>query len=304
MFTIILLVYNKKDRILNCLEGLRLQTSHDFRLIISDNLSNDGSYELISSAASQLKCQVKQKRRAVHCDADEHLLSNLDEVSDGYFMILDAEDVLSPNFVEYVNAHITNNPEEIFYPQHYELASDGFSRPLRAPGLVSTLPLEMRLPYLASITNEAGIGYLFYAIGFHVKLKALYRRVISLPRFSGISFGTEDMVIGLLICQSTLRIGFLPSVQLYHYGRYQGRARSALSNSAIEDIYGGTPQSMYAAFDEYHKHIETDTISLMHARQIIGLRLSLSEAQRRYVDHVSRKPILDIGTTQQNSQMR
>lgn len=91
-------VYNSVETVEKAIESLTKQTFIDIELIISDNCSNDGTYELLQKIASTDK-RIKLTRQQTNIGAIKNFEFVLTNASGKYFMWAAADDFWLPDFI-------------------------------------------------------------------------------------------------------------------------------------------------------------------------------------------------------------
>lgn len=127
-FSIVIPAYNAEAFLPETLESLSKQTFDQYEIIIVDDGSTDGTFEIIRCAA-----EVNPKIRIVHQDNKGPLLARrtaLTIARGKYAIFLDSDDLLRDDALEIIyKAALKNNPDIISYP--YSRVSN-FSEPEHA----------------------------------------------------------------------------------------------------------------------------------------------------------------------------
>jgi O-antigen biosynthesis protein len=92
-------VFNEVRYILETLRSVAAQTLTDFRVLISDNASTDGSEQICREFSAQDR-RFHYVRQATNVGAAANFQYCLDNAECEYFMWCGAHDVLAPNFLE------------------------------------------------------------------------------------------------------------------------------------------------------------------------------------------------------------
>lgn len=110
--TIGLPVYNEKKNIENVLKNIFEQNFKKFILIISDNHSDDGTYEICKKWAKKNK-QIKLFRQKKHVIRGINFLSVYKRCKTSYFVWFAADDKRSKNFLSENFKFLEKNPNFI-----------------------------------------------------------------------------------------------------------------------------------------------------------------------------------------------
>lgn len=108
MITIILPVYNSIYYIKSCLDSISEQTFKDWKLLIFDDGSNDGTLEYLEE-------WVKKEPRATLCKRNQSYIQNLNDGFDmantKYIARMDADDIMFPNRLQYQLDFMESHPD-------------------------------------------------------------------------------------------------------------------------------------------------------------------------------------------------
>ena len=102
-------MYNEVKYIADTLESVSKQTWTDFKVLISDNASTDGSGEICEAFCKEDK-RFHYIRQPVNIGACKNFQFLLDHTESPYFMWLGAHDLLHPNFLETHLQKACDNP--------------------------------------------------------------------------------------------------------------------------------------------------------------------------------------------------
>lgn len=94
--------YNQHQYVEKTIVSLLNQTERPYEIVVSDNHSTDGSYEIIKKYASKLKII----RPASHLPYYEHINFLLDNLSGDFVLFSASDDIYLPNFVSECNKHM------------------------------------------------------------------------------------------------------------------------------------------------------------------------------------------------------
>ena len=120
-YSIIVPVYNTKVFLPKCMESLRNQTYKDFEVILVDDCSTDGSYELCCKA-SQEDCRfitIKQPKNK-RLSATRNL--GLEHAVGKYVLFVDSDDYVENDFLESISKHIKDyNCDLLTWGMYYDV---------------------------------------------------------------------------------------------------------------------------------------------------------------------------------------
>lgn len=106
--TIILPVYNSIKYIKDCLNSISEQTFKDWKLLIFDDSSNDGTLEYLEN-------WIKKESRATLFKRNQSYIQNLNEGIDitdtKYIARMDADDIMFPNRLQYQLDFMESHPD-------------------------------------------------------------------------------------------------------------------------------------------------------------------------------------------------
>lgn len=118
--TIFILCHNRPAYAKLAIETALRQTNHNFRLIVSDNSSNDESYRLINAEFPNLEI-----RRRIPClSSPEHFGKCISEVDTDYFCLFHDDDLMEPGYVQSMLNSIELHPNAVAYSCNAEIIDE------------------------------------------------------------------------------------------------------------------------------------------------------------------------------------
>jgi len=117
--TIGLPVYNGKDTIEECLCSLEGQTMREFRVLIYDNASTDGTSEICADFARR-DSRFVHFRQAENVGSGQNFLDVLDACETDYFAWRADDDLSSPDFIGRMQALLDADPRAVLAVAHVE----------------------------------------------------------------------------------------------------------------------------------------------------------------------------------------
>ncbi len=136
--SIIIVNYNGKEYLLDCLYSLEQQTINDFTVILIDNNSNDESYELIEKQQNSFKFKLILKKLKENIGFAGGNIEGLKYANGKYVILLNPDTKAHPDFLkELIGAADANNSAGIFAAklivhskEIIDSAGDGFTTSL------------------------------------------------------------------------------------------------------------------------------------------------------------------------------
>ena len=113
--TIILVNYNQKEDIIECLESLHRSKYRPRQIIISDNGSNDGSRQEIRTRFPEVII-VENKANIGFAEANNRAVKSLIQ-DDGYILLLNSDTVVTSNALGKLMCWAKNTPFDIMGPK-------------------------------------------------------------------------------------------------------------------------------------------------------------------------------------------
>lgn len=139
LIQVYILTYNRPETVLKALDSVLKQTYPNVELILSDNSTNDKTFDLLRNRNDWGK--YKYIRRRPSLPSTEHFNIVYNEISSDYYMVFHDDDEMLPNMVEKLygalssntsfsaagaNAYITKNTKKRFaFPPKNELLMNG-----------------------------------------------------------------------------------------------------------------------------------------------------------------------------------
>lgn len=110
-FSIIVPVYNRPAELQELLQSLTHQTFTDFEVVIIEDGSQIGSRDVVENYTSRLSCQYIQQENTGQGFARNHGMKKARGV---FFVILDSDVILPPDYLEVLYAAISNRKLDAF----------------------------------------------------------------------------------------------------------------------------------------------------------------------------------------------
>lgn len=110
--SIVLPVYNAGGYLRNCLESLLNQTYQNFELIIVDDHSIDGSYEILKDYEKKYK-SIKLFRNNTNKGVSETVKKAISVTEGEYIARMDADDIAFPNRIEKQVDYLQKHPKTV-----------------------------------------------------------------------------------------------------------------------------------------------------------------------------------------------
>lgn len=121
-------VYNGRPYVEVAIKALLAQTFQDIEIVIVDNASDDGTWDLCERFAAQ-DSRVKLTRQATNVGAAANYNQAFHNSSGKYFKWATADDVCLPEFAEQCILELDRDPEvALCYPQTYLIDASGGNR--------------------------------------------------------------------------------------------------------------------------------------------------------------------------------
>lgn len=96
--TVFILTHNRGEMLFETIDSVLNQTCHDFKLIVSDNSSNDETARLLQER--NLLGKFEYRKRDKEYSSIDHFNMCLSEVDTGYFVLFHDDDIMLPEYVE------------------------------------------------------------------------------------------------------------------------------------------------------------------------------------------------------------
>ena len=118
--TIFVLCHNRPDYARCAINSALQQTNRSFRLIISDNSSNDELYRLISTEFPSLEI----RRRIPSTPSPDHFNKCISEADSEYFCLFHDDDLMEPGYVDAMLQTIERHPSSVAYACNAEIINE------------------------------------------------------------------------------------------------------------------------------------------------------------------------------------
>lgn len=121
-FSVILPLYNKAPYVSKAIKSVLSQTCTDYELVIMDDGSSDGSFEVVEETIKGVeRCRIYRQSNAGASMARNNAVS----LSKGdYVCFLDADDWWEPSFLESVSTLISEFPDAAIYGTGYTIVNE------------------------------------------------------------------------------------------------------------------------------------------------------------------------------------
>lgn len=125
-FSVIIPLYNKIKYVKETVLSVQNQTYRNYEILIIDDGSTDGSYELVCNL-SKLDDKIKvfrQKNSGVSCARNK----GIENASGEYICFLDADDLWHDNYLETINKAIALFPDTPLLCSGYDVVTDDITK--------------------------------------------------------------------------------------------------------------------------------------------------------------------------------
>ena len=122
--SIYILCHNRPDYAKLAIDSVLNQTNHNFRLVISDNSSNDELYRLVKTEFPSLEI----RRRIPSIPSTDHFNKCITEIDTDYFCLFHDDDLMGSAYVDTMLKTIERHPHAIAYSCNAEII-DGHDVP-------------------------------------------------------------------------------------------------------------------------------------------------------------------------------
>ena len=96
MISVIIVNYNRKDLLQNCIDAVKMQSVKDIEVIVIDNGSSDGSTEMINSDYPEVKL-IENKENLFFCKANNQ---GIKEAKGEFILCLNSDSVLDKDYLK------------------------------------------------------------------------------------------------------------------------------------------------------------------------------------------------------------
>lgn len=230
--TVIIPVYNQQESFLRqCIESILSQDYQNFELIISDNYSNNGSWEVINSFTHP---KIQVIRPPQHLSMVQHWSFAAFHAKGEYLSIMGSDDWAEPNWLSEIMGELVKHSSVSFAFSNLflEYHKEGTQKPARK--------LEISTQFIQSIqaTKDAALwtSHLFswWIVGAVIKTKD-YFDAGGISRYATTHNGDYPLCLGLLSKGDALYVSKL----LVHYriwGEEDGKADASRLIIICEDM--------------------------------------------------------------------
>lgn len=104
--TVFILTHNRDDLILETVNSILNQTCHDFNIIVSDNSTNNKTYQILKDNC--LLTKIIYKKRLIEYSSIDHINICIKENKSKFFMLFHDDDIMQPMLVEQLYYIISN----------------------------------------------------------------------------------------------------------------------------------------------------------------------------------------------------
>ncbi len=118
--TIFIVCHNRPAYAKLAIESALRQSNQDFRLVISDNSTNDELYRLISAEFSSLEI----RRRVPSLPSPDHFSKCISEADTDYFCLFHDDDLMEPGYVDAMFKTIELHPYAVAYSSNAEIVDE------------------------------------------------------------------------------------------------------------------------------------------------------------------------------------
>jgi glycosyltransferase involved in cell wall biosynthesis len=282
LITILIPVFNKCNRLKICLNSLERQTNKNFKVVISDNCSTDSSIAIIDEFLKTTSIKSEYYWQSENIGATRNFEFLLGKIDTDYFFFFDAEDELSENYIEQVYLEVLSTSEriDVLVPQFTELGTNKQQRLLLAPTLLN-IPYEARLPFLLSMTNLAGVAYLWYAVYRTQSSKSLFHKLLEFVVINPTKHQSEDIALSWAVVATLRNMKVNLSMQLLHFSRLVvDDRRQFLNHKAIEMIYAQTqPEILREAISVFDEIFSGPKCISQAAKAVVDSNIELTRCR-------------------------
>ncbi len=213
LVTLLVPVYNRKHLIGECLDSALRQTMPDLEVVITDNASTDGTWEICQDYAKR-DSRIRLFRNDTNLGPVKNWMRGLEEARGQYAKFLYSDDLISPTFLEKTLPYLENNPEIGFVYTAAEIGT--------APGKGKVSYLRGNQP--TTFSTREYITYSLFHQGYVVpnspgaslfRLKDLQDNVLlevpspTIHDFPDHAMGT-DILLYLLTCKRYPLVAHIP----------------------------------------------------------------------------------------------
>lgn len=266
MVSIIVPVYNIKEYLPDCMNGLLDQTAQDIQILLVDDGSTDGSSALCDRLAAQdARIQVIHKKNGGLSSARN---AGLDAAAGEWILFLDGDDYLLPRAVELLLKTAQEHPDADFVQFHYQETPDSSWQPEAVEG-------EGLQPHVVTdIRSFFERLYVLGGVGASACTKLLRRTLFEDLRFrEGLRHEDEELMTRLL---PKCNKGIYTALVLYGYRMRPG--------SIVRSGFQPASMDIFPIMEERIAMLErlgyTELIGTTRKRMFINMVLLYCQARR------------------------
>ena len=172
--SVIIPTYNREAMLAQAIDSVLAQDYHDFELIVVDDGSTDGSYQLVLDLEKIHDFSVLTHRDRTNCGQSASINLGLEACSGDFIAILDSDDLFLPGKLSSQVKFLEENPDvDLVYGKGQAIDSNGIflydilDQRLLLYSTFATLPVTLGLlagQRLRSRISEARFHYLIIGI--------------------------------------------------------------------------------------------------------------------------------------------
>ncbi len=234
--SILIPVYNRRDYLVDCVQSALDQTFTDFEIVVSDNASTDGTWEICQEFAA-CDSRVKIFRNDTNLGPVRNWLACAERATGEYSKILWSDDLISPEYLEKLVPYLANPDVGFVYSAANVFSGDGEKEALlyscldtgtyetsrfiadglfdkdvpKSPGCALFRTSDMKKNLLLQIPNRVGSDFSMHAIGNDLLLFLLTAseyRYFSVVNESLSDFRLHDKSIAILASNGKLQLHY------------------------------------------------------------------------------------------------
>lgn len=162
MFSVLLPVYNNKDDIYNSILSVLRQSYKDFELIICDDCSTDGTYELLLDIVKKYTLKYNFDIKLIRNETNKGVYISLNEclkiAKRKYIVRIDSDDKLDKDLLKINYEIFTNNPKLIV--NRFKLIREGKKERFGEISMVYKRSLIKNIGYYDSVRFSADTEFM------------------------------------------------------------------------------------------------------------------------------------------------
>ena len=258
MISVIIVNWNGKHHLQECLDSLRQQTFRDFESIFVDNGSNDGSVEFVKSVFPEVNL-IELNYNSGFCEGNNN---GIKKARGEYIVLLNNDTRVVPNWLESIVQAFSEQPEAgfcaskiIYYnePELLDSAGDG----------ISVSGAGFKRGHLSQAKDYNTTEYVFGACGAGMAFrKSVFDNIGLLDEdFFAIY---EDVDISFRAQLAGYKCLFVPEAIVYH------KVNSTLGKMSKFYVYNGQRNVEYVYFKNVPGKLIWKTIHIHFLYNIVG----------------------------------